>query len=218
MNRHFVNYSALPCEPLGAPIRHEPQKPHDGEWKPLRPGYEYRTLAGGATEVRATGITPEALKRYVEPEKKAGDAPVITPLAPSQGDVPEGATHRMSDGTFYRAAGARAEFLVFDGHWRQSAFDANDLDDAELFERLPQPAAPTEWQSGPPPEVGWREIRADWKHVGFHAYWNGIHWCANRRADASPDMRAESFSFSTAFHTEWRGPRLVGADWPEPQQ
>jgi hypothetical protein len=53
MNRHFI-YNALPTDALGAPTRTPPAKPADGDWRPLRPGYEARTLADGSTEVRGT--------------------------------------------------------------------------------------------------------------------------------------------------------------------
>lgn len=35
MNRHFQSYAALPCEPLGAPIRKQEEKPSpETQWKP----------------------------------------------------------------------------------------------------------------------------------------------------------------------------------------
>jgi hypothetical protein len=39
MNRHLQQYSALPTDALGPPMRAEPEKPADGPWKHLRPGY-----------------------------------------------------------------------------------------------------------------------------------------------------------------------------------
>lgn len=63
MNRHLINYAALPSEVLGTPIRAEPEKPRDGAWKPLRPGYESRTLAGGAIEVRCTSLPVQPVKK-----------------------------------------------------------------------------------------------------------------------------------------------------------
>lgn len=171
MNRHFQAYNALPTEVLGTPIRQEPAKPRDGEWKPLRPGYESRTLAGGAVEVRTTGVSAQDLKRYVEPAQQSG------------GVMPE------------------------DVHGDESGI-------APLV-------APTEWQSGAPPSVGWRETTDSGLCANFEArYWNGNHWsphvwlstpCAGRLHEA---MRGRTI-VSTV---RWRGPRLTGADWPEPQQ
>jgi hypothetical protein len=81
VNRHMIDYSAMPTEVLGTPIRPDPPKPRDGAWKPLRPGYESRTLAGGAVEVRCTSLP-------VEPTKKAAES-IITPLVASAGvDAP----------------------------------------------------------------------------------------------------------------------------------
>lgn len=54
MNRHFQAYNALPCEPLGAPIRREAEKPSpETPWKPI-PGHPHhveRINAQGAREV-----------------------------------------------------------------------------------------------------------------------------------------------------------------------
>jgi len=63
MNRHLQHYSALPTDALGPPMRAEPAKPADGPWKPLRPGYESRTLAGGAIEVRCTSLPVQPAKQ-----------------------------------------------------------------------------------------------------------------------------------------------------------
>jgi len=63
MNRHLQPYSALPTDALGPPMRAEPEKPADSPWKPLRPGYESRTLAGGAQEVRCTVLPVEPAKK-----------------------------------------------------------------------------------------------------------------------------------------------------------
>jgi hypothetical protein len=79
MNRHLTDYAALPTDALGPPMRAEPEKPADGPWKPLRPGYVSRVLAGGAVEVKRTDLP-------VQPPKQEWQEPaesIITPLAPS---------------------------------------------------------------------------------------------------------------------------------------
>jgi hypothetical protein len=74
MNRHMTDYAALPTDALGPPMRTEPEKPADGEWKPLRPGYVSRVLAGGAVEVERTDLP-------VQPPKQPGTESVMHGLA-----------------------------------------------------------------------------------------------------------------------------------------
>lgn len=71
MNRHFIDYAALPCAPLGTPIRTSPPAPRDSEWKHLRPGYEVRTLSNGRPEIRTVNLpqkpaTPDPLDALAE--------------------------------------------------------------------------------------------------------------------------------------------------------
>lgn len=173
MNRHFQSYSTLPADALGPPMRAEPAKPQDGPWKPLSPGYESRTLVGGAVEVRSTGVSAQDLKQYVEPAKKAAES-IITPLAPSAGVVAD---------------------------------------------------APIEWRDGAPPEKGWREVDAFGRNGDAYAYFNGDFWswATGGENDFNRQLYVTSMGLTNGLmrysieHISWRGPRLVGADWPEPQ-
>ena len=178
MNRHFIDYSALPTEVLGTPIRPEPAKPRDGEWKPLRPGYESRTLAGGAVEVRCTSLPTQPVKPADPPSASAVSA--LAAPAPA-GDVPEGG----------------------------------------------QPTAPTEWQSGAPPSAGWYETfkpGMDEPSVSGgrirYRYFDGANWGCFVRPDDDFAERLRCMDPKTTGGeaVEWRGPRLTGDAWPEPQQ
>jgi hypothetical protein len=81
MNRHMTDYAALPTDALGPPMRTEPEKPADGEWKPLRPGYVSRVLAGGAVEVKRTDLP-------VQPPKQPGTESVMHGLAEPSSAAP----------------------------------------------------------------------------------------------------------------------------------
>lgn len=72
MNRHLIDYAALPDVVLGTPIRASKPQPRDGEWKPLRPGYEARTLASGRQEIRPTdtSLAELASKPLAPPKQK----------------------------------------------------------------------------------------------------------------------------------------------------
>jgi hypothetical protein len=160
MNRHLINYSALPTDALGPPMRAEPTKPADGAWKPLRPGYEVRTLAGGAQEVRCTALPTQPPKQ----QKQAGVESVMHGLAEAS-------------------------------------------------------AAPVEWQSGAPPEKGWRLVRptALGNRGDRFAYWFGDGWSLFGPKDAVSRSDIEGGPVHGADSLQWRGPRLTGADWPEPE-
>jgi hypothetical protein len=230
MNRHFIDYAALPCEPLGTPIRPEPEKPRDGEWKPLRPGYESRTLAGGATEVRCTSLPTQPAKKPADPPSASAVSAPAAALAPAV-DVPEGATHRkVSSGLFYRVVGDEVQVANTDhpcrGLWVASiAWAPGDLD-GPGFERIQpttptsEPTAPTEWQSGAPPEKGWREVLPCGIYEERFAYFFGDCWSFFGTKDDR--YRAEDIADGAPTHPidtlQWRGPRLVGEAWPEPQQ
>jgi hypothetical protein len=168
MNRHMTDYAALPTDALGPPMRTEPEKPADGPWKPLRPGYVSRVLAGGAVEVKRTDLP-------VQPPKQPGTESVMHGLAE------------------------------------------------------PSSAAPIEWQSGAPPSAGWREVvPAHWLppgcHYGgkYHSYFDGTHWLGDIDSSATAirrlaKLRPGNAILRAADRYCWRGPRLVGADWPEPE-
>jgi hypothetical protein len=169
MNRHMTDYAALPTDALGPPMRTEPEKPADGEWKPLRPGYVSRVLAGGAVEVKRTDLPVQPPKQeWQEPAE-----PIITPLAPSS-------------------------------------------------------AAPVEWQSGPPPSVGWFNAQDDYDRAheidGFARYWNGSAWGSSVTQIMGADVKITAACAEASLRhlgidadIRWRGPRLVGDAWPEPQ-
>lgn len=180
MNRHFQNYSALPCEPLGAPIRREDARPSpEAPWKPVpgHPDYRERINAQGVREVTHKDHVPAPIVGLTQAESAARGDSIVTTLA----DVPEGATHRGP------------------GPSRQ-------------------PDAPTEWQSGPPPERGWYDSYCfDCKDpvppLCMSSFWNGSRWTHNT---AVPN--AHHVVDDNGWCCVWRGPRLTGADWPEPQQ
>ena len=78
-----------------------------------------------------------------------------------------------------------------------------------------QPAAPTEWQSGPPPERGWyvSTCYSGDLEDNTKSFFDGerfTHMTATVASSHSiPDDDWTRF---------WRGPRLTGDEWPEPQQ
>ena len=84
MNRHFQAYNALPCEPLGTPIRkQEEKKSPETPWKPIpgHPDYRERINAQGVREVSHKDNVPPPVVGLTQAESEArGD---VTTLAPS---------------------------------------------------------------------------------------------------------------------------------------
>jgi len=246
MNRHFIDYSALPTEPLGTPIRREEPKPSpETPWKPCsgHPDYRERITREGIREVThkdhvPAPVLPVAMTEAA-PEKAAA---VIAAPAPAA-DVPEGATHlqlRTFDGSplqshhagryFYRKGRGRfADFFVAgeSQKWYSSCWDNSALD-SKHFQPLTQPTASTEWQSGPPPSVGWFSAQDSYDRrlalVSFVRFWNGSAWSISTAESLEADVKAgvartpasQNSGGGIDFDIRWRGPRLVGADWPEP--
>lgn len=132
-------------------------------------------------------------------------------------DVPEGATHRgpAPSRLFYRAMGETVEFWS-NGRWKLSCCDVETLDEAELFERLPQPAAPTEWQPGPPSERGWyaSSCSSTVDDTVLVSFWNGDRFTHFTAVSCGPIGSCDDDGWTKC----WRGPRLTGEAWPEPQQ
>lgn len=209
MNRHLQQYSALPTDALGPPMRAEPAKPADGAWKPLRPGYVSRVLSGGAVEVKRTDLPAQPPKQkpasFEDREQAAFEAWLIS--AKPSGDC------ESVHGQWLRSL-ERLEFL------EQEEPAAESI----ITPLAPSAAAPIEWQSGAPPEKGWwptfRASVGDDK-IGLRGrFWNGLTWGMFAWADDPPYSKLRDASCKTGGtieDTQWRGPRLVGADWPEPQ-
>lgn len=163
MNRHFQSYAALPCEPLGTPIRkQEEKKSPETPWKPMpgHPDYRERINAQGVREVSHKDNVPPPVVGLTQAESEArGD---VTTLAPS---------------------------------------------------------AQTEWQSGPPPSVGWydsycRVTDFEVTPLFMASYWDGACWTHNTSAKNS----CQGVVTDRGWCKVWRGPRLTGEAWPEPQQ
>ena len=88
--------------------------------------------------------------------------------------------------------------------------------------------APTEWQSVPPSERGWFNALDNYDRahlIDYCArYWNGSAWGSGVAQGTDAETKIE-FAGRKAFprglgidaDIRWRGPRLVGDAWPEPQ-
>ena len=170
----------------------------------------------------------EFLEQEDEPES---NTPLASSAAVPAGTIPEGATHRHISARhcFYRAAGDALEcWSAIDGKWVTSSLNLKSaLLESPAFESLPRPAdAPTEWQSGAPPSVGWWMTRRESGRVDMPRYFGGHGWgmCVSREDDpverlacAAHGVGINPLNPLTGDKFLWRGPRLVGADWPEPQ-
>jgi hypothetical protein len=258
MNRHFQNYAALPSEALGSPIRKEAEKPSpETPWKPVQghPGYLGRINAQGVREVTHKDNVPAPVQpaaaselwdvfahanavvqslggRPVYSSNGAIDRVLAAPAAPAPAvDVPEGATHRNSqNGLFYRAANDALEFWDLPRCcWCLSSCHSSALT-FEIFQPLLQSTAPTEWQSGPPPEVGWYYTQDDYDRghqlERLVRFWGGSSWSVSTAYNHDAGVKSEIACIPADerefmginIDIRWRGPRLTGADWPEPQQ
>ena len=162
MNRHFQAYNALPCEPLGKPLRKEEKPSPETQWKPCsgHPDYLERINPQGIREVTHKDHVPPPIVGLTQAESEARRDAVITPLAPT---------------------------------------------------------APTEWQSGPPPSVGW------WPTTEETArHFDGLRWSIDVYINVSTVAQRRGLMRHTALADQrsirWRGPRLTGEAWPEPQQ
>lgn len=202
--RNFVSYLP-PVLPLGAPLKCDPVSavPVDGPWRPHSiPGYEIRRLAGCADEVRAIpGTLPSASVTQAKPEPQREPA-----YLPEGWDSFTYHDHKGHDTTVTRLVA------------RDDVADA--IADA-LGDIPPMAAQPADdWQSGAPPVAGWYRTADDDASIANsdafpHAsYWDGARWamftCCGPRGiiDLQPHHQMPVF---------WRGPRLIGPDWPEPE-
>lgn len=157
-------------------------------------------------------------------EAAAAYAPVESIAASG---VPEGATHRHPGSTLYFRRGPNGIREAFvGGRWKENdnGFSNDTLDDTKRgFIRLAQlqPAAPTEWQSGLPPSIGWREVDFCYALTGpsYFARWDGASWCnarAGLRLRGAREIDMHTTNCDQALR--WRGPRVTGKDWPEPSE
>jgi hypothetical protein len=157
MNRHLIDYSALPSEPLGAPIRKEPAKPSpETPWKPCSGNPDY------LDRINSNGIREVAHKENVTLPKASA-----------------------------------------------------------LAETAPAVAGPTEWQQGCPPEPGW--YNAEVGQVIFSTlarHFDGSKWscCVGLGPGGIKEKTAALSAHLYGINVmSWRGPRLTGHNWPEPQ-
>lgn len=77
-------------------------------------------------------------------------------------------------------------------------------------------SAPTEWQSGPPPSVGW------WPTTEKTArHFDGLRWSTDVYIACASVGRCQYLmrvpAVADQWSIRWRGPRLTGEAWPEPQ-
>ncbi len=102
-----------------------------------------------------------------------------------------------------------------------TAREADDLgwleDDSDA---APIAAVDGAWNHGAPPSVGWFNAQDDYDRdhdaVHFVRYWDGAnwrHWCGPDRSVESKRVWLERLCGKPGI--QWRGPRLVGAEWPE---
>jgi hypothetical protein len=75
------------------------------------------------------------------------------------------------------------------------------------------PDAAHQWQKGAPPERGWYEASCYAASCGLASFWDGDAWTHND-AIANPSPGVVPDDGYTEF---WRGPRLTGDRWPEPE-
>ena len=141
-------------------------KPREPAYQPEGFDFHYHGPKGQSGEVIKGRPEPAAVERTpAEPVASTGSA-----------------THRhIGPGTpfLYRVCNGAVECATADApnYWRPSLiYRPADLGLADIFEVL-APTAPTEWQSGPPPSVGWYAAidSADRKEC-WARHWNGCRW------------------------------------------
>lgn len=186
MNRHFVDYNAIPAP--------------------------YVAMSD-------TAKTPSQIAAELEEQRKAAqaaDAEAYKSMTP-----PPSATKPREPA--YQPEGFDFAYVDRKGH--QSEAIPKRPEPAALAAPEPKqapaaadvPAAPTEWQSGPPPSVGW------WTTTEVTArYFDGLLWSLDTYIDRATATQRRNLMQHTALADQWsirwRGPRLTGEAWPEPQQ
>lgn len=170
-----------------------------------------------------------ALEANLPPEPKR--APLVTPPRPRlsraeederyAGDRDE--TRDLPAPPMQLAAYREPRYIP---EWERPVEVAVEVDLAggeSIFAPAETAFASTEWQSGPPPSIGWWPAETLGNKIDFFArYFDGAGWsdCVDRR-DSDFACRAsalESCSPTRLRSIQWRSHRLTGADWPEPAQ
>lgn len=116
---------------------------------------------------------------------------------------------------FLALAGIDVGACLPESHYAAFIEGLNDLEP-----KAAAPAAPTEWQDGAPPCAGWYvSRRTDWMNQPLARYWAGTGWgiYVNETDPIGERRRCMEQSGPRDTPIQWRGPRLTGPDWPEPE-
>ena len=233
MNRHFIDYNAIPApyvamsDPAKTPSQIADELKKAREAAQAEDAKAYANMkAPAAPAPRDPAYRPEGFDfQYHGPKGLSGEvipkrpepAALLVPepkQAPAAAEVPEGATHRSQlMRSYFKREGDRGYWWC-GWQWIESVCSFKQNDDTHRLEELPAKAAPTEWQSGPPPERGWyaSSCSSTVDDTALASFWDGdlfTHYASLRNGSIG--------SVNDKGWTKvWRGPRLTGADWPEP--
>lgn len=202
-------YEGMKAPPKAVKQREQPYSPEGFDFQYVdRKGHQGEVIKGRLEPAKADWPFPDPV-----------ESQPITPLISEQ---THGATHRyIGPGIplLYRVRNGTVECATTQApdYWQPSLVYQRpaDLARADVFEVL----APIEWQSGPPPSVGWWDTKdAEERIWPIEArYWDGYAWSKAPSVSTSTQRKLYCASQRTGSQIlGWRGPRLTGADWPDP--
>lgn len=226
MQDHRLGYPAV----LAALQDHEPRRSFYTPSRGRRSAEEDSDRAELDGALTSDLQAPPSVSRYVEPAYRAeGFGFAYVDRKGHQSDVipqREAAKVTLADvDDAHDAAGKRAgwdvvaqftiDFLALAGldagsHLPNSLYAAFIEGLNGLMPKAEAQAAPQEWQTVAPPERGWWEVG---KHVALAGFWDGSVWT---HIDAITNNAPGVLPFRLD-HQQWRGPRLSGPRWPEPE-
>lgn len=203
----FVNYlpPMLPlgeaiCKTVATPAEDPPWQPH-----PSMPGYKIRHFRNGRMEIEAPEDTPATVVTRKEP-----------PYCPPDWG-----------GFQYHGADGKADEVVRPAPATCTALASQAASAVETTEHGAGAVHPDDWQSGAPAVAGWYSVQDDYDRAhrvdGLARYFDGKLWSEFVRIDASKYEKLARASESSCISStigrniRYRGPRLAGKEWPEPE-
>lgn len=168
-----------------------------------------------------------ALEANLPPEPKR--APLVTPPRPPSRSFAQQARDLAEDDRITHALLAPPMKLVF----KEPAYipdfarpvgvvigiDLGSGDETVVATLAPSSAVPAGWTNSrnvEPASPGWYEVEGI-EGEKWAAYYFGIGLGWSNDIEASASMESKADALEDRFEQmDWRGPRLIGADWPEP--